>query len=63
MDVVVKWPGSVHDARIFSNSRLAEMLKDGTIPTCKRVLVPGMDPVGVFLLGESFNAISNERIC
>ena len=52
MDVVVKWPGSVHDASIFSNSRLAEMLKDGTIPTCKRVLVPGMDPVGVFLLGD-----------
>ena len=52
MDVVVKWPGSVHDARVFSNSNINSFLKDGTIPACKRVLLPDQDAVPVFLLGD-----------
>lgn len=52
MDVVVKWPGSVHDARVFTNSSLNTKFKNGDIPTCPKRIVAGMDPVQVFILGD-----------
>ena len=52
MDVVGKWPGSVHDTRIFSNSNFDEFLKSGKIPPCRRHILTDEEPVGVFLLKD-----------
>ena len=35
LDAVVKWPGCVHDARIFTNSKVNEMFRDGSIAPCR----------------------------
>ena len=48
IDIVVKWPGSVHDARVFTNFSLNASLREDKIPPCKRKILPDDDPVPVF---------------
>ena len=36
--VLIKWPSSVHDSRIFSNSSLNQQFRDGAIPSFEKLL-------------------------
>ena len=52
IDVLIKWSGSVYDARMFRNSALNGMSRDGTIPKCERIIVEGEHSVLVCILGD-----------
>ena len=52
IDVLIKWPGSVNDARMFGNSALNAMFKDGTIPKCERIIVGGEPAVPVCIIED-----------
>ena len=41
MDVECKRPGSVHDAKVFANSKINENLQTGNIPNTALTVLPG----------------------
>ena len=51
-DVEIKWPGSVHDAKIVSNSGLNKYLRNEYIPSCSKIIVEREYLVPVFILGD-----------
>ena len=51
-NIVIKWPGSVHDARVYSNSVLNKKLRDGSIPKCSEIIVSGEPAVPICLLHD-----------
>ena len=52
IDVDVRWSGSLHDARVFSQSRISKMLREENLPTMYKRLLPADDKVPVCLLGD-----------
>ena len=52
IDVDCRWPGSVYDAKVFSNSNINYLLQEGKLPQVYRTLLPGFDKVPCLLLGD-----------
>ena len=50
MDVDCTWPGSVHDAKVFTNSKIAEMLRENTMIQTVQNFV--FEKVPNYLLGD-----------
>ena len=52
LNVEIKWPGSVHDARVFANSDINKMFQNKQIPMVLKELLPGDDKVPPVILGD-----------
>ena len=52
MDVDCRWPGSVHDAKVFSHSDINTKLRGGILPKTYQTLIPGFEKVPNFLIGD-----------
>lgn len=52
MDVDCRWPGSVHDAKVFYNSKINKDLQQGKLPTNPTSLLPGFDAITNYILGD-----------
>ena len=52
MDIECKWPGSVHDAKLFANSKINENLQTGNIPDTALTVLPGYDAISNYLIGD-----------
>ncbi|XP_046862569.1 protein ALP1-like [Xenia sp. Carnegie-2017] len=52
MYLVIKWPGRVHDARIFSNSNINRKFRENESFKCQKQIVDDEMPVPVCILGD-----------
>ena len=53
MDVECRWPGSVHDAKVFANSSFNQKLVSGEIPKTKlSVCFPGSENLPNYVIGD-----------
>ena len=52
MDVECKWPGSVHDAKMFANSSINHKMKTGQLLKTFITLLPGYEAIPNYLIGD-----------
>ena len=61
---MIKWPGSIHGARMFAKSYINQLFGTGRIPACYKISVENEDPVPVCVLRSCISAIAycDERV-
>ncbi|CAB4016605.1 Hypothetical predicted protein, partial [Paramuricea clavata] len=52
MDVECRWPGSVHDAKVFANSSINQKLVSGQIPMIQLSVFPGSEKIPNYVIGD-----------
>lgn len=52
MDIDCSWPGSLHDAKIFANSKINQSMTENTLPITYQSLLPGFTKIPNFLIGD-----------
>ena len=52
LNVEIKWPGSVHDARVFANSEVQKGFSEKRFALFYKELVPGEEAVSQLLIGD-----------
>ena len=52
MDVECRWPGSVHDAKVFANSSINDKLRKGKLPAVFQSVLQGYEKVPNYLIGD-----------
>ena len=52
MDVECKWPGSVHDAKVFANSSICKRLRSSDLPTILQTISNSEVKIPNYLIGD-----------
>ena len=52
MDVNCRWPGRVHDAKMFANSSINKKLSNSQLPVTYKQLLPGHAEIPNYLIGD-----------
>ena len=47
-----RWPGSVHDAKVFAKSSISHKLREQQLPQTFQMLIPGLDKIPNYLIGD-----------
>ena len=52
MDLECRWPGSIYDAKVFSNSFVMNKLQSGELPQTFNNLLPGHNKIPNYVIGD-----------
>ena len=52
MEIECKWPGSVHDVKVFSNAYVWKSLQNGNLAKTHFSLLPGFETMSNYLIGD-----------
>ena len=52
MDLECRWPGSVHDSKVFANPSINKMLRNGEMPATFKTVIPRCEKVPNNLIGD-----------